>query len=271
MTLSFLETSNMKHNQIVSREEWLLSRKQHLSKEKELTRLQDELNAERRQLPWVKIERSYLFDGPNGKETLGDLFDGRSQLIIKHFMFGPDWKEGCIGCSFGADHLDGANLHLAHHDVTLVAVSRKPLVEIEAFKHRMGWHFKWVSSYDGDFNFDFHVSFKKEDLEKGKVYYNYKMRHLQSDEMSGYSVFYRDEEGIFHTYSTYARGDEKTVGAYMLLDMTPKGRNETGPNFDLRDWVRHHDKYDDKRFVELPGRNVPEKKNNSCCHMEEQS
>jgi len=262
----------MNHNQIVSREAWLVARKQHLDKEKELTRLHDELNEERRKLPWVKIEKSYVFDGPNGKETLADIFDGRSQLIVKHFMFGPDWREGCIGCSFGADHLDGANVHLAHHDVTLVAVSRKPLVDIEAFKQRMGWHFKWMSSYDSDFNFDFQVSFKKEDLEKGKVYYNYKMRHLQSDEMSGLGVFYKDEEGnIFHTYSTYARGDEKTVGAYMLLDITPKGRNETGPNFDLSDWVRHHDKYDENGFGELTRRKVVEMKNNSCCRTEEQS
>lgn len=180
-------------------------------------------------------------------------------------------RRGCIGCSFGADHLDGANLHLANHDVTLVAVSRKPLPEIEAFKQRMGWRFKWVSSYDNDFNFDFYVSFKKEDLEKGKVYYNYKMRHLQSDEMSGLSVFYKDEEGnVFHTYSTYARGDEKVLGTYMLLDITPMGRNETGPNFDLRDWVRHHDKYNGNEFAELSRRNVSEKKNNPCCRIEEQ-
>jgi len=260
----------MKHNKIVSREEWLLARKQHLSKEKELTSLQDELSAERRELPWVKIEKSYVFDGPGGKETLADLFNGHSQLIVKHFMLGPGWKEGCVGCSFGADHIDGANLHLAHHDVTIVAVSRAPLVEIEGFKQRMGWHFKWVSSHDSDFNFDFYVSFTKEDLAKGKVYYNYKMRHLQSDEMSGLSVFYKDEEGnIFHTYSTYARGDEKVLGTYMLLDITPKGRNETGPNFDLTDWVRHHDRYDKGGFVDLTGRYVSEKKNDSCCGMGE--
>src|SRR4030095_2640673 len=156
----------MKRNKIVSKEEWLLARKQHLNKEKELTRLQDELSAERRELPWVKIEKSYVFDGSGGKEPLADLFNGRSQLIIKHFMFGPGWKEGCVGCSFGADHIDGANLHLAHHDVTVVAVSRAPLAEIEAFKQRMGWYFKWVSSHDSDFNFDFHVSFTKEDLTK---------------------------------------------------------------------------------------------------------
>jgi predicted dithiol-disulfide oxidoreductase (DUF899 family) len=264
-----MNTQTIKLNRIVSQEEWLETRKQFLLKEKEITRLTDEVNEERRRLPWVKIDKPYVFDTPNGKQTLADLFDGRTQLIIKHFMFGPGWKEGCVGCSFGSDHIDGANLHLAHHDVSLAAVSRAPLEEIEAFKRRMGWNFKWVSSFNNDFNFDFHVSFNKADLEKGKVFYNYKMRYLQSEEMSGLSVFYKDEEeNIYHTYSTFARGDEKTVGTYMYLDITPRGRNETGPNFDLTDWVRHHDRYDGSGIVNALGRYVAEteKKSDSCCH-----
>jgi len=163
----------MENHKIVSREEWLAARKQHSIKEKEFTQLRDELSRQRRELPWVKVEKSYVFDGPNGKETLADLFDGRSQLIVYHFMFGPEWKEGCPSCSFVSDHIDGANLHLPHHDVTLLAVSRAPLAKIEAFKKRMGWRFKWVSSYGSDFNHDYHVSFTKEELAKGKVYYNY--------------------------------------------------------------------------------------------------
>lgn len=237
--------STIEHPTVVSRDEWLAARKQHLRKEKELTRLRDQVSAERRELPWVKVDKKYLFDGPNGKQTLAGLFDDRSQLIVQHFMFGPGWEEGCVGCSFSADHVDGANLHLAHHDVTFVAVSRAPLAEIEAYKQRMGWHFKWVSSHDSDFNYDFHVSFTQDDLAKGKVYYNYEMQEYQSEEMSATSVFCKDEAGdVFHTYSAYARGDEQLIGAYNYLDLTPKGRNETGPNFNLIDWVRHHDRYD---------------------------
>ena len=164
----------MMYNRIVTRDEWLAARKAHLAREKELTRLRDQLSAERRELPWVKIEKPYVFDGPAGRETLADLFDGRSQLIIKHFMLGPGWQEGCVGCSFHADHIDGALMHLAHHDVTLLAVSRAPLAEIKAFKNRMGWRFKWVSSYGSDFNYDFHVSFTTEQIAQGKTYYNSK-------------------------------------------------------------------------------------------------
>jgi predicted dithiol-disulfide oxidoreductase (DUF899 family) len=262
------DAETMKLNRVVSRDEWLNARKQLLLKEKEITRLTDEINEERCKLPWVKIHKPYMFDGPAGKQTLAELFDGRSQLIVKHFMFGPGWKEGCVGCSFGSDHIDGANLHLSHHDVSLVAVSRAPFEEIEAFKKRMGWQFKWVSSFNSDFNFDFNVSFKKEDLEKGKVFYNYKMRHLQSEEMPGLSVFYKDkDETVYHTYSSFARGDEKMATAYMYLDITPKGRNETGPNFDLTDWVRHHDRYDDNGFVDATGRyKAQEQKKDACCH-----
>ena len=248
----------MTHNPIVTREDWLAARKQHLSKEKEFTRLRDELSRQRRELPWVRVEKRYVFEGPNGKETLADLFDGRSQLIVDHFMLGPGWKEGCVGCSFGADHIGGALVHLEHHDVTLVVVSRAPLPEIEAFKKRMGWRFKWVSSYGSDFNYDYHVSFPKDDIAKGKVYYNYEIRDFQSDELPGTSVFYTDEAGdIFHTYSCYARGGDILLGTYNLLDLTPKGRNETGPNHNLTDWVRHHDRYDDDGLVDPTGRYRP--------------
>jgi predicted dithiol-disulfide oxidoreductase (DUF899 family) len=249
----------MTHNRIVTREEWLAARQAHLAKEKELTRLRDQLSAERRELPWVKIDKPYVFDGPNGKETLVDLFDGRSQLIIKHFMLGPAWKEGCVGCSFEVDHIEGALVHLAHHDVTYVVVSRAPLPEIEAFKGRMGWRFKWVSSYGSDFNYDFHVTFRPDEVEEGEVYYNYEMRKVGIEELSGRSVFYKDSEGdIFHTYSSYARGGDLMLGTYNILDLMPKGRNETGPNHNLTDWVRHHDRYDDGGFVDPTGRYVVE-------------
>ena len=240
----------MNHNRIVSREEWLAARKQHLSKEKEFTRLRDELSRQRRELPWVRVEKRYVFDGPNGQETLADLFDGRSQLIVVHFMFGPGWEEGCKSCSFRADHLDGALVHLAHRDVTLVVVSRAPLPQIEAFKKRMGWRFKWVSSYGTDFNFDFHVSFTKDDMAKGKVYYNYDMREFGSEEAPGTSVFYKDETGdIFHTYSSYARGNDMLIGAYNYLDLVPKGRDEDALAFTMA-WVRHHDRYGDGYVVD---------------------
>ena len=232
------------HN-VVSREDWLAARKALLAKEKALTKARDELSRERRELPWVKLEKAYVFEGPHGTETLADLFAGRSQLVVDHFMLGPGWKEGCVGCSFGADHIDGSLVHLEHHDVSVAAVSRAPLPEIEAFKKRMGWRFKWVSSFGSDFNYDFHVSFRPEELAQGKVYYNYELCDAGIDELPGTSVFYRDETGdIFHTYSTYARGSEVLLGTYHLLDLTPKGRNETGPRHNLTDWVRHHDRYE---------------------------
>jgi predicted dithiol-disulfide oxidoreductase (DUF899 family) len=243
----------MQHR-IVSRDEWLTARKAHLAKEKELTRLRDQLSAERRELPWVKVEKPYVFEGPEGKLTLADLFDGRSQLIVKHFMFGPDWEEGCVGCSFEVDHVGGALMHLEHHDVSYALVSRAPLGKIEAFKKRMGWLVKWVSSYGDDFNYDFHVSFKPEEIANGEVYYNYEMHKFQSDEMSGRSVFYKDPAGdIFHTYSSFARGGEPFLGTYSYLDITPKGRDET-VNGNLTDWVRHHDRYGDGGFVDPTGR-----------------
>ena len=187
-------------HKVVSSEEWLAARKAHLAKEKELTRQRDELSKERRELPWVKVEKRYVFDGPRGKETLADLFDGRSQLIVYHFMFGPGWKEGCKSCSLIAEGMDGSVVHLANRDVTLAVVSRATLAEIEPFKKRMGWHFKWVSSNANEFNYDYHVSFTKDELAKGKVYYNYTMTEDGFDELPGLSVFYKDEAGdIFHT------------------------------------------------------------------------
>lgn len=173
------------------------------------------------------------------------MFAGRSQLIVQHFMFAPGWNEGCIGCSFKSDHVDGALPHLEHHDVSFVSVSQAPFAKIEVFRKRMGWNFRWLSSYGSDFNYDFNVSFTPEQAAAGQVFYNYEMRPYESEELSGNSVFYRNEAGeIFHTYSTYGRGDEMVDTAYMYLDLTPKGRNENGPRFNLMDWVRHHDRYD---------------------------
>ena len=233
----------MQH-QIVSQEDWVAARKRHLAKEKEFTRLRDQLSAERRELPWVKVDKSYVFDAPDGKKTLAELFDGRSQLITYHFMLGPDWEAGCPSCSFLSDHIDGANLHLAQRDVTLIAVSRAPLPKIEAFKKRMGWQFRWVSSFNNDFNRDFHVSFTKEEKEQGPVYYNYDMCEFPSEEAPGASVFYKDANGtIFHTYSAYARGLDILVGAYNYLDLVPKGRDEGDLPWTMA-WVRHHDRYE---------------------------
>src|SRR5712692_7114040 len=244
----------MDRPRIVSRDEWLVARKAHLAREKELTRLRDQVSAERRKLPWVKIDKPYVFDGPRGKETLADLFDGRSQLIVYHFMFGPGWEQGCPSCSFLADHFDGAVVHLAHRDVTLLAVSRAPLPQIEAFKRRMGWRFKWVSSYGNDFNRDYHVSFTTDEMAQGKVNYNYEMREFGSEEAPGASVFYKDAAGdVFHTYSSYARGLDMLLGAYHYLDLVPKGRDEDALAYTMA-WVRHHDRYDDGRVV---GRTEP--------------
>jgi predicted dithiol-disulfide oxidoreductase (DUF899 family) len=235
----------MQHNRIVSRDEWTAARKALLAKEKDYTHLRDRLSAERRALPWVKIDKTYVFDTITGKKTLAELFTGRSQLVVDHFMLGPGWKEGCVGCPFGADHISNGLVHLEHHDVTVLAVSRAPLTEIEAYRERMGWRFEWVSSHDNDFNYDFHVSFTKDDLARGKVYYNYALIDAGIEELPGLSVFYKDAAGdIFHTYSSYARGSEELITTYMVLDLTPKGRNETGPHRNLMDWVRRHDEYE---------------------------
>ena len=234
----------MQAHQIVSRTEWLTARKELLVKEKALTRHRDRLAAERRDLPWVRIDKPYVFEGPAGPESLSDLFGPNSQLIVKHFMLAPGQREGCVGCSFEMDHADGALMHLAHHDVSYVAVSRAPLAEIEAYRRRMGWNFKWVSAFGSDFNYDFNVSFTPDEIANGTAYYNYRTGPLPLEDLSGFSVFYKDQNGdIFHTYATFGRGAEEVLGAYMYLDMTPKGRNETGPQHNLTDWVRHHDRY----------------------------
>jgi len=235
---------------VASREEWIAARQELLRKEKEFTRLRDQLSAERRKLPWVKLEKNYDFDAPGGKVTLAELFAGRSQLVIYHFMFGPDWQEGCPSCSFVSDHIDGALPHLAARDVAVVMVSRAPLAKIEAFKKRMGWQFKWVSSYGSDFNADFHVSFTKDEMAQGKVNYNYTMQEFPSAEAPGLSVFYKDADGdVFHTYSTYGRGLEPLIGTYTLLDLVPKGRDEDHLGFPM-EWVRYHDRYATNEFAD---------------------
>src|SRR5467141_5401420 len=235
---------------VVSREEWIAARKELLAKEKNLTKQRDAVSAERRQLPWVKVDKNYVFDAPGGKKTLADLFEGRSQLIVYHFMFGPDWKEGCPSCSFISDHIDGSVTHLAARDVRLAVVSRAPLAQIEAFKKRMGWRFHWVSSNATDVKYDYHVSMSREELGKGEVYYNYGMQKFPSEERPGTSVFYRDAaDNIFHTYSSYGRGLDIFIGAYNWLDIAPKGRDEEGLAHTMA-WVRHHDKYDASHQVD---------------------
>jgi predicted dithiol-disulfide oxidoreductase (DUF899 family) len=230
------------NQEIVSEPEWLVARKDLLTREKEFTRQRDALSAARRKLPWVKIDKEYVFDGPKGKETLADLFEGHSQLMVYHFMLGPGWEEGCKSCSYLADHFDGANWHLPHRDVTFVVISRAPLDEIKPYHKRMGWRFKWLSSHGSDFNFDYHVSATEDEKAKRKMFYNYKTDELMGDEMPGLSVFYKDEDGqIFHTYSTYARGLDPLVGAYHFLDLVPKGRDENSES--TMDWLRRHDDY----------------------------
>jgi predicted dithiol-disulfide oxidoreductase (DUF899 family) len=236
----------MPHHPVASQEEWLAARKALLLKEKEATHLRDKINAERLALPWVLVEKEYIFDTPKGKKTLADLFGGRSQLIIYHFMLGPGWNAGCPGCTFLSDHIDGALPHLEHHDVTMIAVSRAPLAEIQAYKARMGWRFPWVSAFGSDFNYDYHVSFAKDDLTKGKVLYNFTETPVPADsadtELPGLSAFHKDEAGdVFHTYSSYARGGEELIGTLMILDRAPKGRNEKT----TMDFVRRHDEYEE--------------------------
>lgn len=233
----------MQPHPIVSREEWLLARKALLAGEKEATRLRDKLNAERLALPWVRVDKDYVFDTPAGRQTLAELFDGRSQLIVYHFMLAPGWEAGCVGCSFLADHLDGSLGHLNHHDVTLTAVSRAPLAQIESYRARMGWRFPWVSSNGSDFNYDYGVSFTAEDLARDTVAYNFTATDSgrAAEELPGLSAFFRDEDGaVFHTYSSYARGPEEMIGTLMILDRAPKGRNETS----IMDFVRRHDEYE---------------------------
>ncbi|MCU1225384.1 MAG: hypothetical protein JWQ42_3477 [Edaphobacter sp.] len=240
MTMSVAEQTGHK---VVSSKEWIETRKVFLAKEKELTRLRDQLAQQRRELPWERVEKNYVFDGPKGKESLADLFGGRSQLVIYHFMMGPGWPEGCPSCSMIADGIDPTLVHLADRGVTLLAVSRATYPEIEQFKKRMGWGFKWVSSNGNDFNWDYHVSFTKEEMAQGKMFYNYKDNVFPREEAPGASVFYKDESGeIFHTYSTFGRGGEPLITTYDYLDLVPMGRNEEGLSFPMA-WVRHHDRY----------------------------
>ncbi len=238
----------MENHRVVSPEEWLAARKELLAKEKEFTRLRDELSRQRRNLPWERVEKEYSFEGPHGKETLADLFDGSNQLITYHFMFDPDWSEGCKSCSLFADHYDRSIIHLHQRDVTMVTVSRAPLAKLEAFKKRMGWSFKWVSSLGSDFNWDYHVSFTPEEQAEKRTYYNYGIHPFPSSEGPGISVFTKNDQGeIFHTYSSFARGLDILIGAYNLLDIVPKGRDEDNLPYGM-EWVRHHDKYGDKSF-----------------------
>jgi len=230
-----------KEHKVVSGKQWLAARKKFLAKEKRFTRLRDQLSRERRALPWVKVEKDYVFEGPQGPETLSDLFGKKSQLIVWHFMFGADWKEGCPGCSFWADSFNGNIAHLAFRDITMLAVSRAPLKKIEPFKKRMGWTFKWVSSQNNSFNFDFHVASTPEEFKRGRGFYNYETVDYTFDEMPGASVFYKDGGDVYHTYSTYGRGMDPLNAAYQYIDLTPKGRNEPAKN--PSSWFRHHDKY----------------------------
>lgn len=244
-----MKTNTLENHPVVSQTEWLAARKELLAKEKQVTRLNDQVSEARRALPWVKVDKNYVFDTTEGKQTLGDLFGGNSQLLIYHFMFGPGWKEGCPGCSFLSDHIDGANLHLAHHDVSVVVVSRAPLKELLPFKKRMEWKFKWVSSDGGDFNFDYHASISDGELAAGKYESNFELKDVAEDdtpedrERPGTSVFYKNAAGeIFHTYSSYSRAGDILIGAHNFLDLTPKGRNEDG----IMNWMRHHDRYQDQ-------------------------
>jgi len=229
-------------HKVVSPKAWLAVRKKLLVHEKKFSKLRDELNQRRRNLPWVKVEKEYIFDGPDGPETLAELFDGRSQLLVYHFMFGPGWKEGCPHCSFWADHYDSVGIHLGQRDTTLVVVSRAPFKEIVPFKKRMGWRFKWVSSFKNDFNFDFHVSFTRAQIRTGTVFYNFARTRMHIPEREGISAFYREPGGdVFHTYSSHARGIDLLNTTYNFLDLTAKGRDENPDS--PQDWVRYHDRY----------------------------
>jgi len=241
----------MTTQKVVSTEEWTEARRALLAKEKQLTHQREDLARQRRELPWVKVEKNYVFDSPRGKVSLADLFDGRSQLIVYHFMFHPEWREGCPSCSFLVDHFDGTIPHLAARDVSLVIVSRAPLAKIEPFKKRMSWRFNWVSSFGSDFNYDYQVSFTPEQKATGKVYYNYEMEEFPSDEGPGTSVFLKNPKTseIFHTYSAYARGVEQLMGTYTLLDLVPRGRDEDQLAFSMQ-WLRHHDRYGTNLFLD---------------------
>jgi predicted dithiol-disulfide oxidoreductase (DUF899 family) len=237
-------TGSLEHHKVVSRNEWLEARKMLLNKEKEFTNLRDQLSQKRRNLPWIAVDKEYIFEGPKGKETLPELFDGRSQLIVYHFMFHPSWEAGCPSCSFWADNFNGIIVHLNERDVTMVAVSRAPYNKLAAYEKRMGWNFKWVSSYNTDFNFDYEISFRPEETAKKEGTYNFTTQDPHSPEREGVSVFYKVPAGrVFHTYSAYARGIDMLNVAYHYLDLVPKGRDEAGSEFP-QFWVRRHDEYE---------------------------
>ena len=236
--------ANGANHPVASRDDWLAQRRALLAREKELTHLGDQIARERHALPWVRLDKTYTFDTPTGRRALGDLFEGRRQLMVQHFMLAPGWEQGCKSCSFMADHLVGAKIHLEHRDLTLLLVSRAPLAEIERFRQRMGWDFQWASAHDGDFNHDFAVSFPPESRVDGEVYYNYGMTAFPQEEAPGISFFYKDDAGdVFHTYSTFGRGVEAMMGTYDLLDMAPRGRDEDAMAYGM-EWVRHHDRYE---------------------------
>ncbi|MBW8843440.1 MAG: DUF899 domain-containing protein [Burkholderiales bacterium] len=229
---------------VVSRDLWIAERKALLTHEKELTQLRDRIAEQRRSLPWVRLDKDYVFDTVDGPRKLSELFQGRRQLLVQHFMLAPGWEQGCKSCSFMADHLDGMAVHLAHRDITLLAVSRAPLADIQRFRQRMGWQFAWASAHGNDFNSDFHVSFTPEERARGEVYYNFHMTAFPQEEAPGISVFYKDDTGdVFHTYSTFGRGVEVMMGTYNLIDLTPKGRDEESLSYTM-EWVRHHDRYE---------------------------
>jgi predicted dithiol-disulfide oxidoreductase (DUF899 family) len=239
-----ISVTDLPEHAVVSKDRWTAGRLTLLAREKELTRLQDQVARERRALPWVRVEKDYAFQGLENQYGLADLFDGRRQLIVQHFMLAPDWKQGCQSCSFMADHIDGMTVHLADRDVTLVVVSRAPLAEIERFRQRMGWQFRWLSSYGSDFNRDFGVTFTPETIAESRANYNFGTQVFSGEEAPGISVFTRDDGGnVFHTYSTYGRGVEVMMGTYRLLDLAPNGRGEREVDHKM-EWVRHHDRYD---------------------------
>jgi predicted dithiol-disulfide oxidoreductase (DUF899 family) len=247
------EKASIQGHTVVSREQWLAARTALLAREKEFTRLHDEIRRERRALPWVRVDKEYVFDTPSGRQSLADLFEGRSQLVVYHFMFAPEWEQGCKHCSFWADHFDGMLKHLKHRDVTFLAISRAPLAKIEAFKKRLGWKFKWVSSQHDDFNYDFQVSFRPQALKSGEVIYNYAPTRMNTTDREGLSVFYRDAGGaVFHTYSCYARGIDALNGTYQFLDLVPKGRDEEGLK-SPQAWVHYHDSYPDSQTLHSLG------------------
>jgi predicted dithiol-disulfide oxidoreductase (DUF899 family) len=255
----------MEPHKVVSHDEWIVARKAYLAEEKAFTRARDELSRKRRALPWERVEKNYMFDTPDGKQSLADLFGGKGQLIIYHFMLGPDWEAGCPSCSFLADHFDGAVIHLAQRDVSFVVVSRAPLPQLEAFKRRMGWRFKWVSSFGNDFNHDYQVSMTPQEKAGGKVMYNYQIiESFPSEERPGTSVFYKNTAGeVFHTYSTYGRGLDMLIGTYHFLDLAPKGRDEDELGWSMA-WVRHHDRYEGAAIDPKASYQQP-KAADSCC------